>query len=374
MFPDKRFIERNDELQDLTVAGPERLRAFAIEALHHSEELGHTFAPLSMIVDEAKAHPLFYKDSIALKDEQFLSEEHLAHFRQRLYVQNVDGQHFFYLQETKDAEDIVARFVNERLKGSDLSFDLTWLDTYLDGECAVLSKQIGQFDAKSFTAERSRLVEGALRRRIYCITGRPGSGKTQALQEILDRLQEAGESAIVLAPTGKAALRLSAEAGSDATWKAETIDRWIARSGLRQYRDGGASLKSMSRSDRYTATDNLVVDEMSMVGLAHLALIFRALEVHQPGSIKRVILVGDENQLPPIACGKPFNDIVAYLREDTTREQRNLVRLTTNCRQQHDPVVLDAAHLFADKNRYHTDLYEKLLKGGQISEYLRVDY
>lgn len=98
----------------------------------------------------------------------------------------------------------------------------------------------------------------------------------------------------------------------------------------------------MSRSDRFQAIDNIVIDEMSVVDLPHLALLFRALEVHQPGSIKRVILVGDGNQLPPIGCGRPYHDIITYLQEDADREQRNLVRLTTNCRQRYDETVLDA--------------------------------
>ena len=149
---------------------------------------------------------------------------------------------------------------------------------------------------------------------------------------------------------------------------------WIYRSGLGSYLDGGPPLAGMGRSDRYQAVDNIVIDEMSMVDLPHLALLFRALEVHQSGSIRRLILVGDENQLPPIGCGRPFHDIIAFIREDPGREERHLVRLTTNCRQQQDRVVLDAAHLFAGKNRYHTDLYERLLAGGKISPYLRVTY
>ena len=111
-----------------------------------------------------------------------------------------------------------------------------------------------------------------------------------------------------------------------------------------------------------------------MVDLRHLALLFRAIEVHQPRSIKRVILVGDENQLPPIGCGRPFYDIISYCREDAASEQNNLIRLTTNCRQKHDAVVLNVAHLFAGKNRYHAELYDRLLAGGQISPFLRVEY
>lgn len=374
MFPDRRYVERNEELQELTVAGPERLRAFAIEALHRNEAFGHSFAPVSVLVEEARAHPLFYRDSIALTEDHFLSEEHLAHFRERLHVRQSDGEHFFYLRTTVDAEEIVARYVNERIAASDLNVKLDWLDAYLGAEAKTIATRIAGFDPAAFTAERRHLMEGALRHGLFCITGRPGSGKTQALHAILDHLEQAGESAAVLAPTGKAALRLSGEAASGATWKAETIDRWIYRSGLGGYLDRGAPLAGMGRSDRYQAVDNIVIDEMSMVDLPHLALLFRALEVHQPGSIKRVILVGDENQLPPIGCGRPFHDIIAFIREDARREQRHIVRLTTNCRQQQDRVVLDAAHLFAGKNRYHTDLYERLLAGGQISPYLRVAY
>ena len=374
MFPDKRYLARNEELQNLTVAGPERLRAFAIEALHRNETLGHSFAPLSTLVEQATAHPLFYRDSIALSDEQFLSDEHLKHFRQRLHLKELDAEYFFYLQETKDAENVVARFVTERLALPDLGVTLDWLDEYLNGEAAEIAGRISGFDAAAFKVERKRLMENALRCRIYCVTGRPGSGKTQALHAILDRLEQTGETATVLAPTGKAALRLSGEAQPDSKWRAETIDRWVFRSGLGSYLTGDLPLLKMGRSNRYETTDNLVVDEMSMVDLPRLALLFKAIEVHQPGTIKRVILVGDENQLPPIGCGRPFHDIVTYLREDATREQHNQLRLTTNCRQQEDAVVLDAAHLFAGKNRYHTDLYEQMLLGGQISKFLKVEY
>ena len=374
MFPAKAYIEQRGDLQNLTVASPERLRAFAIEALKRYEAMGHSFAPLTVLLEEAEAHPLFYRDRIVLSEAQFLSADHLAHFRQRLHVRALDGQHFYYIQETKDAEEIVARFVNERVSLGDLKVDLGWLDEYLNGQAAEIAKDIAGFDAVDFRAERRRLMEDALRRRFYCVTGRPGSGKTQALHALIDRLNAAGETALVLAPTGKAALRLNGEAPSEAQWKAETIDRWLHRSGLGSYLYGLHSLAKMSRRDRYEATDNIVIDEMSMVDLPHLALIFRALEVNQPGAIKRVILVGDENQLPPIGCGRPFHDILAYLREDSGRQQNNLVRLTTNCRQQDDKIVLDAAHLFADKNRYYNDLYEQLLVSGRISPSLNVGY
>ena len=80
---------------------------------------------------------------------------------------------------------------------------------------------------------------------------------------------------------------------------------------MADYLGDGGNLASMTRSQFFKPFDNLIIDEMSMVNLYHLALLFRAIEVHQPGATRRVILVGDENQLPPIGCGKPFQDIVA---------------------------------------------------------------
>ena len=130
----------------------------------------------------------------------------------------------------------------------------------------------------------------------------------------------------------------------------------------------------MARADRFEPFDNLIIEETSMVDLFQLALIFRAIEVHQPTVTKRVILVGDENQLPPIGCGKPLQDILGHLRGEPALEAANHVRLIANCRQQHDTKVLDAAHLFAGRNRYQSELFDAMCQGGEISPFLEVRY
>ncbi|MDR7156287.1 hypothetical protein J2W40_003128 [Sphingobium xenophagum] len=374
MFPDHRHLERRDDLHDLTVAGPERLRAFAHEALTAAEGHGHSFVSTRTLVDYAARHPLFYRDKLNVSETQFLSDEHLAHFRERMHVENIDGAHFFYLQRAWHAELIVTRFVDERLKTPLLKRDLGWIPGYVADESAALAVEIDGFDTERFEAERTQMMTGAMTQRFYCATGRPGSGKSQAIAELLERFDTANERTVVLTPTGKAALRLNAEAPDDATWQAETIDRWIWRSGLGDYLNDGADLMNMAHAQRFEQFDNLVIDEMSMVNLYHLALLFRAIEIHQPTSTLRVILVGDENQLPPIGCGKPFHDVITYLRGDPDYQRSNTIRLTVNCRQRHDSTVLDAAHIFTGKNRYYEELYSQLREGGKVSEYLDVKY
>ena len=373
MFPDDEHLDPTDDLHDLTVAGPERLRAFALEALRGAEALGHSFVSVATLVEHVAQHPLFYRDKLAVSEAQLLSARHLSHFRERLHVEAVDETHFFYRLPTWHAEQTVMRFVTDRLGMPHLIADASWIDEYLAGEAQAL-QHIPDFDVASFEAERGRLMAGALTQRFYCATGRPGSGKSQALLRLLAEFETLGQTTVVLTPTGKAALRLNQDRPEGASWEAQTIDRWIWRSGLAANSGSDADLSAMSRSARLEPFDNLVVEETSMVDLFQLALIFRAIEVHQPAMTKRVILVGDENQLPPIGCGKPLQDILAHVRGDPVLEATNHVRLVANCRQQHDTKVLEAAHLFAGRNRYHSELFDAMCRGGRLSDHLDVRY
>jgi exodeoxyribonuclease V alpha subunit len=61
-----------------------------------------------------------------------------------------------------------------------------------------------------------------------------------------------------------------------------------------------------------------------MIPMDLLGVLFRALEMND---VKRLILVGDPNQLPPIGPGRPFVDIIAWLEADDQRK-KYLARLT----------------------------------------------
>lgn len=374
MFPDTKYLDRHDDLHDLTVAGPQRLRAFALQALRTAESEGHSFSSSARLAEHATRHPLFWRQKLVVNETQLLSDAHLAHYRERLHVAVVDGAHFFYRRETWNAEQVIKRFVTHRLALPPLKVNTGWLEPYLASEAEELGTRIREFDKAGFVAERTRLMSGALGKGFYCATGRPGAGKSQAVAKLLAEFAKLGERTVVLAPTGKAALRLNKDRPTGATWEAQTIDRWIWTSGLGGYTDDWADLGGMARVEKFEPFDNLVIDETSMVDLFQLGLIFRAIEVHQPTTTKRVILVGDENQLPPIGCGKPFQDILAFIRADSTFDVDNHVRLIANCRQKHDTTVLDAAHLFAGGNRYHSELFDQLCIGGDISEHLSVRY
>ena len=65
-----------------------------------------------------------------------------------------------------------------------------------------------------------------------------------------------------------------------------------------------------SGTEKYQGEQNVIVDECSMLTEDDLFALLQALDL---GHVKRIILVGDPYQLPPIGAGRPFADLCAYL-------------------------------------------------------------
>ena len=71
------------------------------------------------------------------------------------------------------------------------------------------------------------------------------------------------------------------------------------------------ALKQESDRSPFQAT-TVIVDECSMIPTDLFGTLLRALD---SGPLSRLILVGDPNQLPPIGPGRPFADIIEWLRK-----------------------------------------------------------
>ncbi len=61
-----------------------------------------------------------------------------------------------------------------------------------------------------------------------------------------------------------------------------------------------------------------------------MGTLFRAIRFND---VKRLILIGDPNQLPPIGPGRPFTDILSWLDENEERK-RHLAYLRERARQE----------------------------------------
>ena len=155
----------------------------------------------------------------------------------------------------------------------------------------------------------------ALRQRFCVITGGPGTGKTWTVARLLALLLESpgGENLRVklAAPTGKAAARLQeslshslAGLACSANVKARLQAKDLTTTIHRLLGTIPQSTKFRHDAGNPLPVDVLVVDEASMVSLALMAKLLAALK---PDA--RLVLVGDQNQLPPVDAGNVLGDL-----------------------------------------------------------------
>ncbi|HEY1591322.1 MAG TPA: AAA family ATPase [Solirubrobacteraceae bacterium] len=143
------------------------------------------------------------------------------------------------------------------------------------------------------TSEQLDGVRNALEHRLSLITGGPGTGKTASIRTIASRAAAHGARVTLVAPTGRAAIRMSEASGVRARTVHSALG-WIPGEG-----------PTHDEQDPLPC-DLLIVDETSMANLELLVTLLRAV-----GDDTNVVLVGDADQLAPVGAGKPFAELIA---------------------------------------------------------------
>jgi exodeoxyribonuclease V alpha subunit len=137
--------------------------------------------------------------------------------------------------------------------------------------------------------EQSAAIVAAFGSRLSIVTGGPGTGKTATIRLICAAAKAQKASVLLVAPTGRAARRMTESSGMDASTVHSALG-WIPGQG-----------PTVDELD----TDLLIVDETSMANLELLVTVLRAV-----GPRTHVVLVGDADQLAPVGAGKPFAELV----------------------------------------------------------------
>jgi exodeoxyribonuclease V alpha subunit len=141
-------------------------------------------------------------------------------------------------------------------------------------------------------AAQSEALGHAFCTKLSLITGGPGTGKTSSIRAIARCAVAQGASVMLVAPTGRAAVRMSEASGLRARTVHSALG-WVPGEGPAH--DADDPLKC----------DLLIVDECSMANLELLVTLLRAV-----GPQTSVVLVGDADQLAPVGAGKPFAELV----------------------------------------------------------------
>jgi exodeoxyribonuclease V alpha subunit len=147
-------------------------------------------------------------------------------------------------------------------------------------------------------------VRAAFASRLSVITGGPGTGKTATIRTIGAVAAHQDLSVLLVAPTGRAAKRMTEATGLPASTIHSALG-WIPGQG------------ALLDEDEPLSSDLLIVDETSMASLEVLVTLLRAV-----GPETHVVLVGDADQLAPVGAGKPFAELVESGLVPTARLER----------------------------------------------------
>ncbi len=221
-----------------------------------------------------------------------------------------------------------------------------------------------------FHSDQKRAIECAVNNGVSIITGGPGTGKTTIVKCIIDILANRRESVLLLAPTGRAAKRLSDSTGQEA----KTIHRALEVNG------------DIDRIGRFVHNENnpfdiknFIVDEVSMVDIMLMSSLLKALPRDA-----RLIVVGDKDQLPSVGAGNVLGDMLASNIFPVTM-------LTKIYRQTDDSLIISNAQLInngimpvidnnssdfffeqkTDLNEIHSSIVEMVTK--RIPSFLKID-
>lgn len=294
---------------ELGVAGDDRRRVQAgiLFELSYNLTAGHSFLPEDKLV-VATAQLLNVDTQTVSEGIEMLLEGG------RLVRDQLAGITVIYLPKLYEAE--------EYCTGRLLAFGRSHFPA--PAKLDAMVKKASQSSGIQYSQQQEQAIRAAAENSVLLITGGPGTGKTTILNGILSLYSQMGLKCLLAAPTGRAAKRLTEVTGEDAS----TIHR-LLEAGIDP--NTGMMYFAKDESDPLKA-DAVIVDEMSMVDVQLLHSLLQAI----PGN-KRLILVGDPDQLPPVGPGFPFGDCLRS-------QMLPAVRLTEIFRQAQQSLIVMNAH------------------------------
>lgn len=294
---------------ELGVSGddPRRIEAGILFELNYNLLAGHSFLPQDKLAAATAQLLTVGADDVRKGIERLLDTD-------RLVRQELADLVVIYLPRLHIAE----RCCCENL----LSFARNKYPIPDDFE--TLLRQSAKESGVVYSGEQEEAIREAVTSGLLLITGGPGTGKTTVLKGIVSLLGQMQVKCLLAAPTGRAAKRLSEVTGEDAS----TIHR-LLEAGI----DPATGKMIFTRDeDNPLKADAIIVDEMSMVDVE---LLYNLLQAVPKG--KRLILVGDPDQLPPVGPGFPFSDMLRS-------KMLHTVRLTEIFRQAQESLIVMNAH------------------------------
>ncbi|MGZ3396403.1 MAG: ATP-dependent DNA helicase, partial [Isosphaeraceae bacterium] len=307
VFPDAVVRERHPLPSPTaleTGTDPRRVRAILTSILEaEAAHAGHTVVPRSFVITKIRSLDLRPPCQVT-GDLMAVVGEHLAPEVKRTSL--ADESPAYQLVRLAEVGEKIRSVVRKRVQGKRMEVQQDWrslLDRHLEGTKIEPGEREREERARR---EKAAALKELAESRISVLIGKAGTGKTTVLAALCTQPRIREGEVLLLAPTGKARVRMEqAVAKKGVKLRGHTLAQFL--SWCDRY-DGRTGRYKLSKRKSDETAETVIVDEASMLTEEMLAALLDSLS-----GVKRLILIGDPQQLPPIGAGRPFVDIVSEL-------------------------------------------------------------
>lgn len=275
-------------------------------------------------LSNAYGHSYYFKEEIA----SYLPRVLGVNITEKLFLDSLESleknlsivkkEDRYYLKEMYESETLITK----RFRMLSREEDIVIKD--IDSKIKELENLFGiTYNDQQFSA-----IKNSLLKKILIITGGPGTGKTTIMKGITElyrtinklSYEQLQEKIALLAPTGRAAKRMS----ESTLLRASTIHRFLKW----QKETNKFQVNEYNKS----RVEFVIIDEGSMIDTYLMASLLKGISANC-----KIILVGDDHQLPSVGSGQVLHDLI----ESNCLQK---VELTELYRQGKDSNILTLAY------------------------------
>ncbi len=276
---------------------------------------GHTFLYSEQLIEYLLKNLNKQKEVVSIERLEDYLEELI---KDKLFVRE---DNIIKLKTINYAEEHITNKIKELSEQPRPTLDEKKIENYI-----TLFEEISNIQ---YTKLQKKAIYNAMESNLFILTGGPGTGKTTVIKGIVFVYCKYHQIPILynnslfdiklIAPTGRAAKRIN----EMTNLHAETIHRFLG------YNYEG---KFTFNKDNYVYGDVIIVDEASMIDVFLASQLFQAISPNT-----KIIIVGDEDQLPSVGPGQVLKDLIASEMIDYTK-------LNTIHRQAENSNIIKLAH------------------------------
>lgn len=331
---------------------PDRCLSCMLYLLEENENEGHT----KMNLADLRQQCLKIVPSCAEHFVDVIKDNNIYYNKENMEVS---------LRATYETEKYIADTILSNLKNDNNIWDFD-VQKY---------KTVGEF---KLSDEQMQILDVVCKNNIAILNGFAGAGKTASTQGIINMLKDNNKSFRLMSPTGRAAKVLHENTNEPAS----TIHRGLGYVPPNQW--GYNELQKLH-------TDIVVVDEFSMVDIWLFKKLLDAIDF----KYTKLLLIGDNAQLPSVSCGNLLHDFMeaniiptVTLNKIFRYSSGGLMKVATDtrcCKSYLDNNMKNTATAFGDNKDYMfidlssemitknaVALYKKLLDNGSSIEDIQV--